>query len=249
MGGDALIFAAGLAGVAVAAFVKGAIGFGYPLIATPLLAVATDVRTAVAVLLIPNILMDGFQMVRRPGLVAALRRHAPLILAGVVGTVVGTQFLAMLSTRMLLLTLGVTLLVFVALSVARPAWRIEPGWERPLAPVVGLVAGTLGGLTNTPSVALTPYYYAIGLPKAEFVRAVSATFLVFKVAQLGAVWQVGLIDRRILLPWLVATAASFVGFRLGLGAQDRVPQATFNRAVLALLTGVAAAMLVRALRS
>ena len=43
----------------MAAFVKGAIGFGYPLIATPLLALATDVRTAVAVLLIPNILMDG----------------------------------------------------------------------------------------------------------------------------------------------------------------------------------------------
>jgi len=36
MGGDALTWAAGLAGVALAAFVKGAVGFGYPLIATAL---------------------------------------------------------------------------------------------------------------------------------------------------------------------------------------------------------------------
>lgn len=62
-------------------------------------------------------------------------------------------------------------------------------------------------------------------------------------------WQVGLIDRRVLLPWLGATLASLVGFRLGLGAQDRVPQAAFNRAVLLLLTVVAVAMLARALRS
>jgi uncharacterized membrane protein YfcA len=248
MGGDALVWAAGLAGVAVAAFVKGAIGFGYPLIATPLLAFATDVRTAVAVLLIPNILMDVAQMIRRPGLVAALRRHAPLLAAGIVGTVVGTQFLAALSTRALLLTLGVTLLVFVVLSVTRPAWRIEPGSERLLGPGVGLLAGTLGGITNAPSVALTPYYYALGLPKAEFVRAISATFLVFKLAQLGAVWQVGLIDRRILLPWLAATLVSLGAFRLGLSVQDRVPQATFNRAVLLLLTVTAIAMLARALR-
>jgi uncharacterized membrane protein YfcA len=249
VGGDALTWAAGLAGVAVAAFVKGAVGFGYPLIATPLLALATDVRTAVAVLLVPNILMDGVQVVRRPGVAAALRRHAPLIAAGIVGTVVGTQFLAVLSTRRLLLTLAVTLLVFVALSVARPAWRLPPGAERPLAPVVGLVAGTLGGLTNTPAVALTPYYVAIGLPKAEFVRAVSATFLTFKLTQLAAVWQVGLFDRRVLLGSLAAAAMSLAAFPLGLRAQDRVPQGTFNRAVLALLAVLGLAMLARGLRS
>lgn len=248
MGGDALTWVAGLAGVAVAAFVKGAVGFGYPLIATPLLALATDVRTAVAVLLIPNILMDGLQAVRRPGLVAAIKRHASLIATGIVGTVAGTQFLAVVSTRRLFLTLGVTLLVFVVLSGARPAWRVSPGAERPLAPVVGLVAGTLGGLTNTPAVALTPYYYAIGLPKAEFVRALSATFLVFKLTQLGAMWQVGLLDRRVLLPWLAATLVSLAAFGLGLRAQDRVPQATFNRAVLALLALVSLAMLARGLQ-
>jgi hypothetical protein len=249
MGGGALTWAVGLAGVAGAAFVKGAVGFGYPLIATPLLALATDVRTAVAVLLLPNILMDGLQVVRRPGVIAALRRHAPLIVAGIAGTVLGTQFLAVLSTRRLLLILGVTLLAFVALSLLRPAWRLPPAAERPLAPVVGLVAGTLGGMTNTPAVALTPYYYAIGLPKAEFVRAVSATFLTLKVTQLGAVWQVGLLDRWILLESVAASAVSLAAFRLGLRTQDRVPQDAFNRIVVGLLGVLSLVMLARGLGS
>jgi uncharacterized membrane protein YfcA len=249
MSADALTWAVGLAGVALAAFVKGAVGFGYPLIATPLLALATDVRTAVAVLIIPNILMDSVQVLRRPGVVAALRRHAIVIGSGVVGIVIGTQFLAALSTRGLLLTLAVTLLLFVAVSLVRPAWRLPPRAERPLAPVVGLAAGILGGITNTPAVVLTPYYLAIGLAKAEFVRVVSATFLTLKLTQLGAVWQVGLLDRPVLIGSAAATAVSLAAFALGLGVQDRVPQATFHRMVLALLTLVAVAMLARGLRS
>ncbi len=248
MSGDALTWAAGLAGVAAAAFVKGTIGFGFPLIATPLLALATDVRTAVAALIIPNIVMDGVQVVRRPGVVAALRRHASLIIAGTVGTIVGTRFLAVLSGGGLLVTLGATVLVFVLLSAVRPGWRMPAGAERPLAPLVGLAAGTLGGLTNTPGVVLTPYFFAIGLPKAEFVRAISGAFLVFKLTQLGAVWHVGLLDWRVLLLSLAASGVSLAGFHVGLAVQDRVPQAVFNRAVLVLLSVVGVAMLARGLR-
>jgi uncharacterized membrane protein YfcA len=238
----------GLAAVAVAAFVKGAVGFGFPLIATPLLALATDVRTAVALLLIPNIAMDGIQVARRPGILRALRRHAPLVVAGLVGTVVGTRFLVWVSTRGLLVTLGLSLLAFVTLSLARPSWRIPAGWERPLAPVVGLVAGIMGGLTNTPGVALTPYYYALGLAKAEFVRALSATFLAFKLVQLLTAWQVGLLDEGRAAASLVATVISLGAFWLGLQAQDRVPEGMFNRAVLALLALTSLAMLLRAAR-
>jgi uncharacterized membrane protein YfcA len=81
------------------------------------------------------------------------------------------------------------------------------------------------------------------------VRAISGTFLVFKLTQLGAVWQVGLLDRRVLLLTLAASAVSLAGFRLGLLVQDRVPQAVFNRAVLVLLAVVALAMLARGLGS
>jgi uncharacterized membrane protein YfcA len=249
MSGDALTWAGGLAGVAAAALVKGAIGFGFPLIATPLLALATDVRTAVAALIVPNIVMDSIQVVRTPGLAAALRRHASLILAGVVGTVIGTRLLAAFSGPGLLLILGATVLGFVSLTALRPAWRLPAAVERPLAPLAGLVAGTLGGLTNTPGVVLTPYLYAIGLPKAEFVRTISGAFLVLKLAQLGAVWHVGLLDRAVLVLSLVASVVSLGGFRLGLRVQDRVPQATFNRVVLIMLTVVAVAMLARGLRS
>ncbi|MBI3455449.1 MAG: sulfite exporter TauE/SafE family protein [Candidatus Rokubacteria bacterium] len=242
-----LAWVGGLAGLVVASFIKGAIGFGFPTVATPLLALATDVRTAVVVLLLPNIVMDGIQILRRSGALAAVRRHAPLIVSGAVGTILGTQFLARVSPRGLLLALGVVILAFVLVSLARPAWRLRPGLERPLAPVVGLLAGTLGGVTNVFALPLAPYLYALGLPKGEFVRAIAIVFLVFKLTQFGAVWQVGLMERKMMGLSLGATAVALVAFRLGLWAQDRVPAEVFNRAVLGFLGLVSLAMLARAL--
>ena len=41
--------------VLVAAFIKGAIGFGFRALGTPLLSLVVDVKTAVVVLILPNI--------------------------------------------------------------------------------------------------------------------------------------------------------------------------------------------------
>jgi uncharacterized membrane protein YfcA len=237
----------GLGGLLVAAFVKGAIGFGFPTVATPLLAVATDVRTAVVVLLFPNIVMDSVQATRNPGLGAAARRHASLVVTGIAGTVLGTQFLLIVSARALLALLGAVVLAGVLASLARPAWRVPARWERVTSPVVGLVVGVLGGVTNVPGTPLALYFQALGLSKAEFVRAISLTFLVFKIVQVGAVWQAGLLEPRLLGLSVAATVVSLAAFRLGLWAQDRVPAEVFRRAVLAFLGVLSVAMLLRAL--
>jgi uncharacterized membrane protein YfcA len=237
----------GLGGLLVAAFVKGAIGFGFPTVATPVLALATDVRTAVVLLLLPNIVMDTLQAVRHPGLGAAARRHATLIVTGIVGTVLGTQVLMLVSARALLALLGAVVLAGVLASLARPTWRLPARWEPVVSPVVGLVVGFLGGATNVPGTPLALYFQALGLPKAEFVRAIALTFLVFKVVQLGAVWQVGLLEPRLLGLSVGATVVSLVAFRLGQWAQDRVPAEVFRRAVLAFVGVIGVMMLLRAL--
>jgi len=48
----------------VASYVKGTTGMGFPLIATPMVALLVDIRTTYALLLMPNILMDALQLAR-----------------------------------------------------------------------------------------------------------------------------------------------------------------------------------------
>src|SRR5438093_101753 len=114
----------GAAVVLLAAFVKGAIGFGFPTLATPLLSLFLDVKVAVVVLILPNIVMDGIQFVRRGAPRATMRRFAVLLAWGALGTVIGTRLLVALSSRTATVILGVFLLGFVALSVTRSVPRV-----------------------------------------------------------------------------------------------------------------------------
>src|ERR671923_781465 len=118
------LVAGGLA-VLVAAFVKGAVAFGFPLVATPLLALVFGVKTAVAVSIIPNIVMDSVQLVRRGEAPATVRRLATLIATSVVGMWLGTHLLAGLPARIATLVLGVFVLAFGAVTAFGLAPRVS----------------------------------------------------------------------------------------------------------------------------
>ena len=232
--------------VAVAAFVKGAIGFGFPTLGTPLLALVVDVKTAFLVLIVPNIVMDGLQFVRSGAQRVTARRLLPLVATGAVGMVLGTRLLAMLSARTVMLILGGFILAFVALSVTRLSPRLPPHWEPWASPVVGFLAGVVGGITNVPGTPLVLYFYALELPKREFVSAVAFCFVLYKLVQLAAVTWYGLMSGPVLAWSLLLTLVALAAFALGLRVQDRMDPRTFNRVVLVFLGGLGVWLVIRA---
>ena len=231
--------------VALSAFVKGSIGFGFPTLGTPLLALIVDVKTAFLLLIVPNIVMDGLQFVRAGAPRALARRMAPLVACGAVGMVVGTYLLALLASRSVMLILGLFILGFVVLSVTKLSPRLPPHWEPWASPVVGFVAGVVGGITNVPGTPLVVYFYALGLSKREFVGAVAFTFVLYKLVQLAAVSWYGLMTWTLLGWSLLLTVAALGAFALGLRVQDRLEPSTFNRVVLGFLAVLGAWIVIR----
>jgi len=228
--------------------VKGSIAFGFPVVATPLLALVLDVKTAVAISLVPNIVMDGVQVCRRGGVLAGVRRLLALLVFGLLGMVLGTRLLVVLPPHVALAVLGVFLLAFVGLSAAGLAPRVPPRWERWLSAPVGFLAGILGGVTNVPGTPLVLYFHALGMDKHEFVRAVSLSFLVYKLVQLGATAWYGLLTGPLLLGGVALTVIGLGAFALGLKVQDYLAERTFNRLVLACLAVLGLWLLARALQ-
>jgi len=206
-----------------------------------------DVKTAVAALVIPNLVMDGLQLRRQGPLGATPRRLAPLLVFTMLGTIVGTKLLVVLSGRTATLILGAFVLGFVALDLARFSPRVPAGWERRLAPPVGLAAGVMGGITNAPGTALALYFVALGMDKREFVRSIAFTFLVVKAVQLASLGWYGLLGWPLVLGSLGLTAAGLAGFGLGVRVQDRLDQRAFNRGVLVFLATLGVWLVVRTL--
>lgn len=236
-----------LLAVVLASYIKGVIGFGFPTIATPLLALFVDLRTAIVVLILPNIVFDAIQTVRKPGLLLTLRRHAVLYFFGIAGTFLGTQILVWVSSKKLLLILGVFVVVFVALNVTRWRPRVAPSLERYLSPPIGLFCGVLGGVTNVPGTPLTIYFYTLGMDKNEFIRSIACSFLVYKVAQFASVIYFSLLTWHLLGLSVLATGLGLGAFWLGLKTQDRVDQVTFNRVVLGFLALLGTWLVIRSI--
>jgi len=80
--------------MALAGLVHGALGLGFPMVATPIVAVTLDVRTAIILTLLPTITVNIASIVGSKGYGDSLRRYRALIGAVIVGSVVGAWILA-----------------------------------------------------------------------------------------------------------------------------------------------------------
>ena len=101
------------AALLLAAFVKGATGLGFPLIATPMIALLLDIRTAVTVLILPNLCMDSAQVIRNGIPYDVFRRFSSLILPTIIGVFLGTMALVNTPLWILNFCLGVMVILFV----------------------------------------------------------------------------------------------------------------------------------------
>lgn len=232
----------------MASFVKGVIAFGFPIVATPLLAMVVEVKTAIALSIVPNIVMDAVQVRRRSGdLWGTARRVAVLLAFGFVGTVVGTRSLVVMPPRLALAILAVVVLGFVGLNVGSATFRVPARAERWLSPPVGFAAGFLGGVTNVPGTLLVLYFHALGMSKHDFVRSVALCFMSYKVIQLVTVASYGLLSWSLLGGSIALTVVGLGAFWLGLRVQDALPERIFNRAILIFLTLLGVSLLARSL--
>jgi len=238
-----------LVGVALffASFVKGATGLGFPLIATPTVALLLDIRTAVTVLILPNLLMDITQVFRDGFPYATLRRFRSMIGLTIIGVFLGTLALVHTPLWILNLCLGIMVIAFVACNLLQLDLTISPSAEKSLSPIFGFVSGFLNGLTNAAGPTLAIYFYSLQLEKRFFVKSIATIFCITKIAQLAAVSTWNLFNWHTLTLSLQVILFSLLGFVVGIKTQDWVNQKTFSRGLMMLLTVVGILLIARAL--
>jgi len=235
------------AALLLAAFVKGASGLGFPLIATPSIALLLDIRTAVTVLILPNLFMDSAQTVRDGIPYDVFRRFAALILPTIIGVFLGTMALVRTPLWILNFCLGMMVLLFVLASVLKFEFTISSRGEKILSPIFGFLSGFLNGLTNAAGPTLAIYLYSLKLDKRTFVKSLATIFVVTKVSQLVAISTWNLFNWETITLSVQVLLFTLAGFYAGIKAQDRVNQRNFNRGLLILLTVIGITLLARSL--
>jgi len=83
--------------VGFAAAVHSTLGIGFPIIATPLLALVTDVRTAILLLLLPTVVLNVANILKGGRWTHSIAVFWPLAVYGMIGSLVGTRLLIYLN--------------------------------------------------------------------------------------------------------------------------------------------------------
>lgn len=230
-----------------ASFVKGTTGLGFPLIATPMVALVVDLKTTYAILLLPNIVMDLLQSFRQSPPWPLWRRLAPFFAASVLGVFLGTQLFLAVPARVVFICLAAMIGFYLGSTWLKFRLRISPSRDRWVGPLVGFVSGVLNGVANISGPPAALYLLSLDLDKREFVKAVSSIFLVMKVSQMAAISQAGVFTGPIFLASVGLTVLAQGAFWAGVAAQDRIPQRAFTRLLHLLLVGMAVYYLIRAI--
>jgi uncharacterized membrane protein YfcA len=227
-----------------ASMIKGAIGFGFPLVAVPLLSALLGPRVAIPVVAIPT-LFSNVLVIRGIGLRPEGRPLWGLLAGIAVGTAAGAALLRWLDPRLASALVGAVALAYAVAGALRLTVRIPPPSARRTGPLLGLAAGLLGGATGISSPLLAVYLHVLRLDKRAFVFWITMTFFVVNIVQIATYLRLGLYPRPVLAVALVTCAPMVIGTLLGLALHRRLPAQTFERIVLGLVFLASVHLLVR----
>jgi uncharacterized membrane protein YfcA len=242
----ALLFAA--LGLLFAGTVKGAVGFGLPLIAAPVLAGFVGARTAVVVMSLVNLATVGVVVVRTGGV--PVRPYAgllaPILVAICLGVVVGAQLLATLSPTIVSALVGLTAMLFAVLAAARVKLKVPPHQRTLVGSTMGLLGGLLGGTTAVAGTPIVLYLQALGLPKRDFVLLLNLVLMISAIVQFVSYLALDLYTREVLEIAAISLICVSIGLAIGFRIQDRVDQRRFNHLVVILIFAVGLNLVFRA---
>ncbi len=219
-----------------AGFVKGATGFGLPLLAVPALANILGPKMAVIIMSIPT-LFAGAAMVIQTRSWEVLGSMGPLrwlIVTLVLGTVIGANLLAFLDPTVIGIAVGFTALAFTVIALKGQSIDIRDQAGR-LTPIVGMFAGILNGTTNISGPLIAIYLRCLRLDKRTFISAINLLFTCTGLVQIASYLKLGLYSSETLMLSLSACVPIAIGVAVGLRANFLMGQKLFDRLVLALI--------------
>lgn len=213
----------------VAGFTHGTMGFGFPLISTPMIALMTDIQTAVLASLFPNLAVNLVSIMRGGNWRASIVRYWPVAAYVLLGTIVGTRVLILADPEPLKLLLAAMIVVYLQQARLR---RVDWSWlsrnRRASAATFGLIAGFLSGTVNVAVPPLVIYFMALGLDALAMTQILNLCFLVGRSTQavtFGLSGHVGMATFVATAPFM---AASLVALVLGLKVQGRLRPELFQ---------------------
>lgn len=225
----------------IGGLVHGTLGLGFPLVATPLLSLHFDVRTAILLTLLPTVSVNSASILRDRRWRNSVGSFWPLAVFGVLGSAIGAYVLTLSDPAPFkLLLAGLIVLYLLTHRVGNLKLRWVQSHLFLSMVIFGLIAGFAAGTTNVMVPILIIYALEIGLERTAMVQVFNLCFLGGKLAQISVFGAAGLLGTGLLLTTLPLAILALLTLWAGMSIRDRIPSESYRKLVRSLLLILAA---------
>jgi uncharacterized membrane protein YfcA len=208
--------------------VKGVLGMGLPTVAMGLLGLMMPVAEGAALLVLPSLVTNLWQMARGTHLKALAKRLWPMMAGICLGVGLGRGWMAHPGGHAML-WLGLSLLAYALAGLA--GLKLPPPPARHEAPVSG-ITGTLTGLLTAATgvfvLPAVPYLQALGLKKDEMAQALGLFFTISTLALAATLASSRHLNTASAAQSLLMLLPALLGMWLGQRLRDELSQESFR---------------------
>jgi uncharacterized membrane protein YfcA len=229
------VLAACAAAMIAGGVVKGVVGIGLPLVALPVMVNFIPVPKAIALLILSSFATSVWQSADGGQFSPSVKRFWPLLIGVAIGVAISAKALATFDIKLLYLILGVFVTTFASLLHRRLVFTVAPRAERWAAPLTGIVAGLVGGLSMLFGPVYVMYLSGLRLGKEMLVAAVSLANVWATIVLAVAMAQYNLLGGADLLASLLALIPSSIGVVIGTRLRHRINEDVFRKTLAVVL--------------
>lgn len=227
MFGEFFIFE--IAIVLFAGFFHGIVGFGFPMIATPLFVLFLDLKLAVLYTLFPTLITNIVSLKKANSFTDIWREFWPLILSVMVGSIIGTHLLVVYYNHYYKLIVAAAMLLYLNKERLRLSLTHAVTKQRGVVTVVmGFLSGLVGGMANIMSPVLIMLILELKLDKKHAIGVMSFCFIANKTLQVLIFGYHGsfTVENSTLIAFFVVI--SLIGFWIGTKIYERINEKLYT---------------------
>ena len=236
---DPLIIIAILVAFSLGGILKGATGAGAPIITIPVIAAFYDVRIAVIIMVIPNLLTNIGQLYQFRKTILPKFFTLSFAIGGGIGAFLGTILLANLSIKILTLSVAFIVIVYILLKLIVPSWKLTYEKAKKLVFLMGGFGGILQGTAGLSAPISITFLNSMKLERNQFIPTISVYFGIMSIFQMPTLYYYNFLNLEIILVSCISTLVLLSFMPIGSWIAKSVSKESFDKITLILLGFIA----------
>ena len=224
---------------ALGGILKGATGAGAPIITIPVIAAFYDVRIAVIIMVIPNLLTNIGQLYQFRKTILPSFFTVSFALGGGIGAFLGTILLVSLPIKILTLSVAIIVIIYILLKIAVPSWKLVYGKAKKLVFIMGAGGGILQGSAGLSAPISITFLNSMKLERNQFIPTISVYFGVMSIFQMSTLYYYDFLNLEIIIVSVMSTIVLMCFMPLGSWTAKSISKETFDKVTLILLGFIA----------